>query len=113
MDLPVEVLMCFLVTVILMMVSCFLKDTKGYEVALFVVIGATCVLRIAQILIFPEWHFVIYNVDFAQVIVLIPYYFIGMLYTLPRLKKRLNLQIALILLLLSLTVSMSAAKMEL
>ncbi len=112
-SLPVEVLMYFFVPVILFAFSRFPQNTKGYEVSLSVVTGIICALRIAQILLFPGWHFVVYSVDFAQVIAIIPYYFIGMLYTLPTLKKRLNLQVASVLLLLSLNMSMSAAKMEL
>lgn len=111
-SLPVEVLMYFLVPVILIIISRFHKNTKWYDVSLAAITGLICALRMAQMLLFPEWHFVVYNVDFAQVVAIVPYYFIGMLYTLPSLKKRLNLQVASVLLLLSLNMSMSAAKME-
>lgn len=95
--------------VVLFAASRLPQYTKGYEV---LITGMICALRMAQILLFPEWHLVFYNIDLHRYL---PSYFITLwacfIHCLRF--KKLNLQVAAVILLLALNMSMSEAKMEL
>lgn len=112
-SLPVEVLMYLLVPLVLSLLALLTRDEKKRSVLLAAVVLEVCALRFAQLLFFPAWRQVIYHTDLGQVVMIMPYYFLGMLYTLPAVKKLLNLQVATVLMLGSLCLAFGPVKMEL
>ena len=93
--LPVEVMMYILVPVILFLVGAKKKDNMSKNCLLGITV---CVFQVLHLNSFPEWRKVIYGTDLAQAFSLIPYYFIGILYTYPEIQKKLNLEVAVVFL---------------
>ena len=99
--LPVEVALYILVPIILSVVMQYKRRSEKTQfiILLLLTIGI-CVFQILHLYLFPQWRMVIYGTDIVQAFDLIPYYLIGMLYIFPQMRKYLNLQIAVILILL-------------
>ena len=91
--LPVEMIMYFAVPFIILL-SRLKNGSKSSYCILSGVVLFICILQILHLHFFPQWRYVIYGTDIAQALNLIPYYLIGMFYSLPFVKKYLNLQVA-------------------
>lgn len=97
--LPVEVAMYVIVPIVCIILGGLRSERKAFCGAVSMVI-VLCAFQIGHLLYFPEWRAVVYGTDIAQAFELIPFYFIGMLYTYPKMQKYLNLYVATLLLLL-------------
>ena len=95
--LPVEAALYILIPISVVLIRKIAKD-KFYSVWA-ILAAAVCGLQIVHMQAFPTWRFVIWGTDIAQTLAIIPYYFIGVLYTNPKMKEKLNLQIAVVLML--------------
>ncbi len=96
--LPVEVSLYILVPCILTLIGANKKNKKSF-VFLIMITGLLCAAQILRLKKYPDWFLVIYGTDIASALELIPWYFIGMVFTYPCVQKKLNLQVASILLL--------------
>lgn len=110
--LPIE---CFLYIIIPIIVALFSIKTEGKKSFFITTIltSIVCCFQIMHLLFFPEWRYVIWGNDVAQAFTLIPYYFLGMLFNFPCMKKILNIQIAVIIALIYACFNLSTAFNEL
>ena len=108
--LPVEVALYVLVPIILSVIMRYKKrtDKTQFVILLLLTIGV-CVFQIVHLYLFPQWRMVIYGTDIAQAFDLIPYYLIGMLYTFPYIRRYLNLQIAVVAILVCSCIQLNMA----
>ena len=95
-SLPVEFLM-YLIIPLLCEIG---KKGKG-AVHVGLTLGI-CILAFCRAVFFPEWHYVIYGMDLAQVINIVPYYFLGsMIATLKVDKNVWNMNWAIVILVIA------------
>ena len=97
-SLPVEVMMYVWVPIIVLIV--FGKKEKINFILMLFITAISCVMQIMHVLYFQNVHLIIYGSDLAQAMDLIPFYLIGMLFTFKYLKKYLNIQVAVLLLII-------------
>lgn len=97
--LPVEMIMYVAVPFIIIL-SGLKRNAKSSYYILSGIVLLICILQILHLRFFPQWQYVIYGTDVAQALNLIPYYLIGMFYSFPFVKKFLNLQVAVAILML-------------
>ncbi|MDL2289274.1 acyltransferase [Clostridia bacterium OttesenSCG-928-F22] len=109
-SLPPEVACYILLPVVLLL---FKKLFKNYKAGIIVLAGTSVVLSVVRMLFFSGSSFVLYGSDWLQAVDVAPYFFIGALYTLPSLKKLLNLQLASGLLFIAIFMNFSAVYTEL
>ena len=93
--LPIEMVM-YIAIPILLCVTRKMNDKLRFCCILSIVIlcGTAQVVHVA---LYPEGRFVFCGTDWAQALDIIPYYFIGALFTFPHMKRLLNAQMALVL----------------
>ncbi len=110
-SLPIEALMYILVPV--MLVICQMKNkTKKSQQNVIVFVVAVCLLRLAQLTFFSSWSFIVYETDLGLALVNAPFYFIGCIFTQQWVRKYLNTQVAMLLLLLCSCLQMDILKSE-
>lgn len=95
--LPVELCMYICIPIVYTIAGIKKEFSKTIIVGIAAVI---CVFQLLHLSVFSEWSCVIYGTDWAQAFTLIPFYFIGVLYSCIDLKKKYNLELAVILLML-------------
>lgn len=83
--LPVE---CALYVLLPLSLSFIVR--KNFKRALYLTIFVSF-LQFVHLVQYPTWRFVVYNTDIAQAMTLIPYYFMGMLWTFPELKNKCSI----------------------
>lgn len=110
--LPVEIFLYILIPIVISGLCIKSKEKKSFEM-IGILTVLICLFQIVHLLVFPEWRLVIWGTDVAQAFTLIPYYFLGMLFNFPWMKKILNLQAAVILALVYTCLNLSAAFSEL
>lgn len=99
--LPAEVLMYVLIPIFFWL-SGYKKSKKNNTLTVVFIFALTLWICIAQIAVqtfSPTSRWVIYATDWAQVLAGMPFYFIGIFFSCFDIKKYLNLQIAIILIL--------------
>lgn len=96
--LPVEMMLYILVPIVLILTN--EKKRPGLKYVRIILIIGIYVARIIQMQMLPDARKVVWGTDLFQAFQLIPYYFIGMLFTFPEIQRRLNYQLALVFLLL-------------
>lgn len=101
-SLPVEMVMYVMVPIILELTGIFKKYRN--QILVFVSLLAIAGMQYARKVVFADSLPVIYHIDLKQAFLVIPFYLIGCIYTIPAVKKRLNLQAASVLLLLSMCI---------
>lgn len=109
--LPVEVAMYILLPVVLSLLR-LKKDTRASHIGLMVVTALVCALELCRTLFFPDIAWVVYGIHIGQALKVIPFFFLGSVFTLPEVKKWLNLQAALVLLLVYVCFYFGSAKNE-
>lgn len=109
---PVEIFLYILVPIVITVLCIKSKEKESFR-AIGVLTILICLFQVVHLEAFPEWRLVIWGTDVAQAFTLIPYYFLGMLFNFPWMKKILNLQAAVLLALLYTCVNLSAAFSEL
>lgn len=80
------------------------KETYPFFVGFSVFI---CLLNLAVLWLKPDAELIFYGTNWVQALTLMPYYLIGSLFTIPQLRRLLNLQLASVLLLVSACFKMS------
>ena len=94
--LPVEALMYIIVPVLLTAVHAK-KNTKASKLGLIAVCVLVCALDCYVYAYHPTLRVVIYATDWISALHIVPFYFIGVVCTLPELRKYFNVQVALVL----------------
>lgn len=94
--LPVEILMYILVPILLTISKRKGKLVFKTYVAMMLIV---CLFQIVHLWRFPTWRFVIWGTDLGQAFSLVPYYFIGILFTFEEVRKYINLQKSVVLIL--------------
>ncbi|MGF6989412.1 peptidoglycan/LPS O-acetylase OafA/YrhL [Lachnospiraceae bacterium PF1-21] len=89
-SLPVEFCMYFIIALCFFLFRRNPKKTS-YKKRVIILFLAFYILRAFQMFFFPNWHKVLYSTDIAAAIVVVPYYAIGAVFTIPEIKKTLNL----------------------
>lgn len=95
-SLPVEVALYILVPFVLWLFHIQRDSEKGKSFLLITTVFL-CIINIICLCYFPQLRVVFYQTDWIQALHLMPYYFIGMLYAFPSFRKRLNLQLSVLL----------------
>lgn len=109
--LPVEAVMYIIVPVLLTVVQAK-KNTKVSKIALVAVCVFVCALDCYVYAYHPSLRIVIYGTDWVSALHIVPFYFIGVACTIPEFRKYLNLQVALVLILLVSCLNMSYLSMQ-
>ncbi|MEO3945597.1 acyltransferase [Gorillibacterium sp. CAU 1737] len=104
----VEVLMYILLPVVLFLGS--LLKRRKLIIVLFTL--ALVVTRVVLMEFYPTLRIIFYGTSLFDVFTLAPYFFVGVLFTFPEVKKILNIQIASILLLSLFVIQISYVKTE-
>ena len=107
--LPVEVSMYVILPIILF----FGSKLKHKEITLIAFFILITVLHIVINGFYPSARVVVYGTSLTDALTLAPYFFMGSLFALPEMKKHLNLQLASVLLALSLVLQLSYVKSDL
>lgn len=102
--LPIEAVMYILVPIILVVIN-NKKASKNSLQYMFLLTILACTFQLLHLEKFPMWRKVVWGTDLGQACTLIPYYFLGMLFTDPKVKKWLNLQIAVVMMLIYFCIS--------
>ena len=97
--LPVEIILYIILPIIVMLLGARKKSNKSL-VIISIFTSFICLCQIIRVKYFPTIRFVIYGTDLVTSFDLIPWYFLGLIYTYPCVQKRLNLQVSFILVLL-------------
>lgn len=97
-SLPIEVFMYIMVPIVVLTI--FKKKLKQNFIMMFIFTSVFCIAQILHLRFFLDKHLIIYGSDLAQAMDLIPFYMIGMLFTFEDMKRYLNIQAAIILLIL-------------
>ena len=97
--LPVEVTLYMIVPIVIIIFGLHKKNNKSLT-CIVVFTAFLCVCQMIRLKYFPSLRFVIYGTDIVSAFDLVPWYFIGMIYTYPCIQRRLNIQISMILILL-------------
>lgn len=92
--LPVEIAMYIAVPIIISL--CNRKNKLLLKTCLVFVV-TICLFQILHLRMFPSWRLIIWGTDLGQAFALIPYYFLGILFSFEEMRKLLNLQRAIIL----------------
>lgn len=106
-SLPVEVLMYIAVPVVFLI---FRKQDKVKAAVFFAIFLEAANVAIGRLK--PGAFFVVYGTDVVSALAIIPYFFMGIVFLSPRVKKYLNLQLAVGLLCVAAMMNLSAAKSE-
>ena len=109
---PVEIFLYILIPIVITVLCIKSREKKSFEM-MGVLTILICSFQIVHLAVFPDWRLVIWGTDVAQAFTLIPYYFLGMLFNFPWMKKILNLQVAVLLALVYTCFNLSAAFSEL
>ena len=109
--LPVEVLMYIVVPILLTVVRAR-KNTRLSKAALVVSCVLVCILDCCVYTYAPGLRLVVYGTDWISALHIIPFYLIGVVCTIPELRKYLNLQVALVLLFVCSCLNMSYVGMQ-
>lgn len=88
--LPVEVMMYIALPIVFMMFS---KKDKIVVATILAIVLESANVGIAKWL--PDARLVIYGTDMVSALTIIPYFFVGIIFISPKLKKYLNLQLAI------------------
>ena len=105
--LPVEVLMYIAVPVLFLM----FRRVEKWKMALVLAV-ATQLLNIGIRIFKPSAYYVIYGTDVISALTIIPYFFVGILFTQEKIKKYLNLQVATGLICVASMLKLSEMKSE-
>ena len=97
--LPVEFLLYLIIPVYLSIG--FLLPEKFQKIYYAVVVLAVAVAGAVWTTWYYDTHYVFYNMDFSQIMIIVPYYFMGSLVASCKLEKLLNTQTAIILVIMS------------
>lgn len=106
-SLPVEVLMYIAVPVVFLI---FRKVDKIKVAAFFAIILELANVAIGQLK--PGAIFVIYGTNMISALAIVPYFFVGIIFLSPEVKKYLNLQLATGLLCIACMLNLSSVKTE-
>lgn len=90
--LPVELVLYVVIPIYISIGSCMPEKVRN--VYYWIAAAAVCILGAVWTTWFYDTHYVFYNMDFSQAILIVPYYFVGSLVAVCKLEKYLNLQIA-------------------
>lgn len=93
--LPVEFFMYVVIPAIYMVLTRIGDRFKKYF--LFLIVCLACAGQIFHLCYVPDARYVIYNTDIFQAMDLIPFYLIGMLYSVCDIKRYLNIQYAFVM----------------
>ena len=93
--LPIEFFMYFVIPAIYLILEKMGDGLKKYF--LFMIVSLVCTGQIYHLRYVPEARYVFYNTDVFQAMDLIPFYIIGMLYSICDIKKYLNIQYAFVM----------------
>jgi Predicted acyltransferases len=108
-SLPIEVAMYFILPCFIFLGKKVFKNIPASVIlAVLITISATAIKR----LFFADARIVFYGTNVGDGLVLAPYFFIGALFTLPALKKLLNMQVAAGLWLITSILNLSDFKIE-
>lgn len=107
-SLPVEVAMYILMPILLFI----FKKLKIMKPGIIITVIAMILLDLVRMKYFPEARFIFYGSNVIDGLTLIPFFFIGCLFTFPEVKKLLNLQWAVALSAGGLLISLNYIKAE-
>ena len=96
--LPVECALYVIVPIVITILNVKKKDNRSL-ILLSIWTIFLCIFQVVRSKYFPEYRLVIYGTDTMAASELIPWYFVGIIYTYPCVQKYLNIQIAIILML--------------
>lgn len=105
--LPVEVLMYIVLPVIFLL---FRKMDKALLSAIFAVVLE--IMKIGLEKAIPDARFVIYGTDLVAALAIAPYFFVGVVFISPKIRKYLNLQLAVGLFCIAEILNFSSVKSE-
>lgn len=106
--LPVEVAMYIIVPIIIIICG----RNKGYKYGLIIAFIAILGANTYKLIYHPMARLVIYGSDAMSALNLVPYFFIGAIFTFDKIKKLLNLQIASLLLFATAMLNLSYPKVQ-
>lgn len=106
--LPVEFAMYLVLPIFVIL----FKKLGSIKWGMGVMAVVTLTLSILQIMLFPTASFVVWGNDLLQTLPLLPYFFIGSVFSFSEMRKYLNLQAAIALVILASFVLADAAVME-
>jgi peptidoglycan/LPS O-acetylase OafA/YrhL len=107
-SLPAEVVM-YIVFPIAIFIG---KKLRHYEFFITAATIAVCVIREIWLYHYPDFTPVVYGLSLKDVTTLAPYFFIGGMFTIPRYRALLNVQVAMMLIIFAEAVSLSGVKMD-
>lgn len=109
--LPVEAFMYLCVPILLTAVRAK-SNSRRSKILLIACCVLVCVLECCVYVYAPGQRLVIYGTDWISALHILPFYLIGVVWTIPELHKYLNLQLALVLLLVCACLNMSYVSMQ-
>ncbi len=98
--LPIEV-SCYILIYVILKLLCKIRWRKIFF-SIFVI--GICILQVCHMVYFPMKSCVVWGTNWFQALTLLPYFFIGALYAVTKLKSYCNIQSAFILLIISVLV---------
>lgn len=107
--LPIEVAMYILLPIIIIV----FKKFGNYKVGIIFAFIVSLLANTLKLHFNPSAYFVVYGTNIWDALNLVPYFFIGAIFTFEKIRKILNLQIASILMLVLASLNLSLVKMEL
>ena len=97
--LPVEFALYIIVPAVITLFGVCKKDKKSFRyISMFTFL--LCVGQLIRLYFFPTLRIVVYGTDVITAYDLVPWYFMGIIYTYPIIQKKLNIQVSIVLLLL-------------
>ena len=106
--LPIEVAMYVLLPIVIVL----FKKLGNYKIGIVLIFVVSLVANSIKLHTNPAAYYVVYGTNVCDALNLVPYFFIGAIFTFDRVKKCLNLQIASILMLILASLNVSLVKME-
>ena len=92
---PVEVAMYCIIPIVLT-ATCYRNDSKKINFFLLLIVVAACATSSVFMAMPDKPRLIFWGTDWIQALDIVPFYFIGMLFASPVLKKYLNLKIAIV-----------------
>lgn len=107
--LPIEVAMYIVLPIVIIV----FKKLGNYKAGIVLAFIVSLVANSIKLHTNPTAYYVVYGTNVWDALNLVPYFFIGAIFTFERVKKCLNLQVASILMLVLASLNISLVKMEL